>query len=181
VNSKKGKRDLVVSTIQSAILLLFNEYDELSIEALMKHTGLDAENMKMQLRSLVSGKFKILMKKPSEGYNVSHKMRVNLSFTHQQRRIRIPNAVNKTTKGERDKAQESVEEDRKHAIEANIVRIMKARKTLTHQKLMVEVSSQLMQYFKPDPRQIKKRIEDLIAREYLERDAEQSFVYHYLA
>ena len=33
----------------------------------------------------------------------------------------------------------------------------------------------------PDPRQIKKRIEDLIAREYLERDASNSTVYKYLA
>jgi cullin 1 len=45
----------------------------------------------------------------------------------------------------------------------------------------VQVSAQLMQFFQPDPRQIKKRIEDLIAREYLERDAEKLNVYHYLA
>jgi hypothetical protein len=31
------------------------------------------------------------------------------------------------------------------------------------------------------PAQIKKRIEDLIAREYLERDATKSNVYKYLA
>ena len=39
----------------------------------------------------------------------------------------------------------------------------------------------LCRHFKPDPRQIKKRIEDLIAREYLERDASNSTVYKYLA
>ena len=74
-----------------------------------------------------------------------------------------------------------VDEDRKHAIEAAIVRIMKTRKTLDHQKLVLEASTQLMRHFKPDPRQIKKRIEDLIAREYLERDASNSTVYKYLA
>jgi hypothetical protein len=36
---------------------------------------------------------------------------------------------------------------------------MKARKTLDHQQLILEVSSQLMQFFKPDPRAIKRRIE----------------------
>ncbi|EOD14035.1 hypothetical protein EMIHUDRAFT_211963 [Emiliania huxleyi CCMP1516] len=66
-------------------------------------------------------------------------------------------------------------------IEAAIVRIMKTRKTLDHQKLVLEASTQLMRHFKPDPRQIKKRIEDLIAREYLERDASNSTVYKYLA
>ena len=32
-----------------------------------------------------------------------------------------------------------------------------------------------------DPKQIKKRIEDLIAREYLERDANNPNLYKYLA
>ena len=32
-----------------------------------------------------------------------------------------------------------------------------------------------------DPKQIKKRIEDLIAREYLERDASNPNLYKYLA
>ena len=36
-------------------------------------------------------------------------------------------------------------------------------------------------HFKPDPKQIKKRIEDLIAREYLERDSNNNNVYKYLA
>jgi cullin 1 len=38
-----------------------------------------------------------------------------------------------------------------------------------------------MRHFKPDPKQIKKRIEDLIAREYLERDSTKANFYKYLA
>ena len=62
-----------------------------------------------------------------------------------------------------------------------IVRIMKTRKTLDHQKLVLEASNQLLRHFKPDPKQIKKRIEDLIAREYLERDTNNPNLYKYLA
>lgn len=97
---------------------------------------------------------------------------------------------------------------------------MKTRKSLEHQKLILEASTQLMRHFKPDPKQvrpytftcflthspthlltysrtslthslthsrtyspaqIKKRIEDLIAREYLERDANNPNLYKYLA
>jgi len=58
---------------------------------------------------------------------------------------------------------------------------MKTRKSLEHQKLILEASTQLMRHFKPDPKQIKKRIEDLIAREYLERDASNPNLYKYLA
>jgi len=173
--------DLVVSTIQASILILFNENEELSIAELIKYTNLAPNTMKRQLRSLVSGKFKILMKNPSSGYKTSHKMRVNKKFTHQQRKIHIPNVVMSTTAKERGAAQETVKEDRRHAIEANVVRIMKARKTMEHAQLMTEVSQHLFQFFRPDPRQIKKRIEDLIAREYLERDVDKSNVYHYLA
>jgi cullin 1 len=58
---------------------------------------------------------------------------------------------------------------------------MKARKLLSHQQLMAEVSAQLMSFFQPDPKEIKRRIEDLIAREYIERDKEHNNMYHYLA
>lgn len=180
-NFKKRKMDLVVSAIQSAILLLFNDEEELSIEAIIKHTGLDADAMKAQLRSLVTGQFKILNKKPKEGYRIDHVMSVNRDFSHAQRRLRIPNVANKTTKKERGAATQAVQEDRRHAIEASVVRVMKARKSLQHATLVSEVSSHLMQYFKPDPREIKRRIEDLIVREYLARDESQKGLYHYLA
>lgn len=173
--------DLVVSTVQASILLLFNEQNVLSINELMKHTGLDSDNMKRQLRSLVSGKFKLLLKKPFAGYANDHQIKVNTAFSHQQRRVRIPNAVTKITAKERAVATGTVHEDRRHAIEATIVRVMKARKRLDHRQLMSEVSQQLFAMFKPDPKQIKRRIEDLIAREYLERDEQHSDVYKYLA
>ena len=93
----------------------------------------------------------------------------------------VPMIAAKITQEEKDSTRATVDEDRKHAIEAAIVRIMKTRKTLDHQKLVLEASNQLLRHFKPDPKQIKKRIEDLIAREYLERDAANNNVYKYLA
>ena len=73
-----------------------------------------------------------------------------------------------------------VEEDRTHIIDSVVVRIMKTRRTLSHQELISSVVSQLM-LFKPTIMDIKRRIENLIEREYLERDASNTQLYKYVA
>ncbi|KAK4407039.1 Cullin-1 [Sesamum angolense] len=73
---------------------------------------------------------------------------------------------------DRKKVVEDVDKDRRYAIDAAIVRIMKSCKVLGHQQLVLECVEQLSRMFKPDLKAIKKRIEDLITRDYLERDKE---------
>ena len=58
-----------------------------------------------------------------------------------------------------------------------IVRIMKARKSLSHSLLISELFQQLK--FPLKPPDLKKRIESLIDREYRERESNSS--YRYLA
>jgi cullin 1 len=96
-------------------------------------------------------------------------------FSAPLRKIRVPMAALEESNNPK-----RVEEDRSIAIEASIVRIMKARKTLGHQQLIGEVLTQLS-FFRPQPKVIKRRIEALIDRDYLERDADNSNVYKYLA
>ena len=82
---------------------------------------------------------------------------------------------------EKKKVLEDVDKDRRYAIDAAIVRTMKSRKVLPHQQLVLEVVTQLTKMFKPDFKIIKKRIEDLISREYLERDKDNPQVFKYIA
>lgn len=77
--------------------------------------------------------------------------------------------------------QQRVEVDRKPQIEAAIVRIMKSRRVLDHNSIVAEVTQQLQSRFLPNPVMIKKRIEALIQREFLERDAVNMNMYKYLA
>jgi Cullin protein neddylation domain len=65
------------------------------------------------------------------------------------RKIRIPMASLEESHNVK-----RVEEDRTIAIEAAIVRIMKARKTLAHQQLVAEVLTQLV-FFRPDPKVLR--------------------------
>lgn len=68
-----------------------------------------------------------------------------------------------------------LDEERKHEIEACIVRIMKARKQLQYQILVNEVVQQLQARFRPNVSHVKKRIESLIDREFLERDEKDRY------
>ena len=56
------------------------------------------------------------------------------------------------------------------------------RKELAHAQLITETLSQLSSQFKPDVTMIKKKLESLIEREYLERIEEAAVpTYRYLA
>jgi cullin-4 len=103
----------------------------------------------------------------------------NPSFTSNQRRIRITNITMKETTEERAKTHETVSKDRLYLIDAAVVRIMKARKIIDHRGLIGEVMAQLK--FPATSADIKKRIESLIEREYMERVEGDRSRYKYLA
>jgi hypothetical protein len=172
----------VMTAVQAAILLLFNNKDVLTINEIIELTGCSPELVKVSLRPMVAqAEYKVLKKQPANGYDTSHKLKIDMSYTSQNRRVRMPTQAMKVTKADREANSEHVEDSRRFTIEANIVRIMKSRITMTHTDLMTETAAQLLRYFKPEPKDIKKRIEDLILREYLTRGEGDVKSYKYLA
>lgn len=107
---------------------------------------------------------------------------VNEAFSSRLFRVRLcPVSHAKESAGGVAATRERAEEDRKPITEAAIVRVMKARRTLTHAQLVAEVSSQLAPRFRAQPAAIKKRLENLIEREFIERDEHDTNVYRYVA
>jgi cullin 1 len=169
----KKSYDFQVSTLQAIALDAMNDGVTMTFQELA--TKLNAEDgiLKPLMHSLSCGKYKVLTKTPP-GNKISptDKFTANAKFSSNMRKLRIPMATLESSLNTK-----RVEEDRTIAIEAAIVRIMKARKTLQHQQLLSEVLNQLA-FFNPNPRDIKKRIEGLIDREYLERSADNAQVYN---
>lgn len=175
-----GKKwyDLTVSTLQAIALLSFNGKNNKSssFDELMECLNLEENILKPLIHSLSCGRYKVLTKSSSGSkINTTDSFTANAKFSSNMKKIRIPMASLDASHNTK-----RVEEDRSIAIDAAVVRIMKARKTLSHNQLFSEVLSQLA-FFKPNPRVIKRRIEALIDREYLERSSEDSRVYNYLA
>ncbi|KAL9430778.1 hypothetical protein AB3S75_026051 [Citrus x aurantiifolia] len=170
--------ELIVSTYQAATLLLFNTSDRLSYSEIMTQLNLTHDDLVRLLHSLSCAKYKILLKEPNtKTISQSDHFEFNSKFTDRMRRIKIP----LPPVDERKKIVEDVDKDRRYAIDAALVRIMKSRKVLGHQQLVSECVEQLSRMFKPDIKAIKKRMEDLITRDYLERDKENPNMFRYLA
>ncbi|KAL3255911.1 hypothetical protein MRX96_046646 [Rhipicephalus microplus] len=179
------KHVIQVSTYQMCVLMLFNSRDRLLYEEIASETDIPEKDLVRALQSLAMGKpsQRILIKSPkTKEIEPSHTFTVNDSFTSKLYRVKIQAVAAKgESEPERNETRSKVDEDRKHEIEAAIVRIMKARKKLSHNVLVTEVTSQLRSRFYPSPVVIKKRIEGLIEREYLARTAEDRKVYTYVA
>ncbi|KAJ0988374.1 hypothetical protein J5N97_006730 [Dioscorea zingiberensis] len=170
--------ELLVNTFQAAALLLFNSSNRMSYSEIKDQLGLTDEDVNRVLHSLSCAKYKILNKEPdSKNISETDYFSFNSKFTDRMRRIKVP----LPQVDERKKVVEGVAKDRRFAVDAAIVRIMKHHKVLGHQQLMSECAEYLGRTFKPDFKLIKKRIEDLMGREYLERDANEHNVYRYIA
>ncbi|KAG1338628.1 cullin-1 [Cocos nucifera] len=170
--------ELIVTTYQASALLLFNASDRLSYSEIMSQLNLTDDDVIRLLHSLSCAKYKILNKEPNtKTISPTDYFEFNSKFTDKMRRIKIP----LPPVDEKKKVIEDVDKDRRYAIDASIVRIMKSRKVLGHQQLVMECVEQLNRMFKPDFKAIKKRIEDLITRDYLERDKDNPNLFRYLA
>lgn len=179
----------------------------MSYDDILKATSIPVADLKRALQSLACAKFKVLNKEP-KGREVENNdiFSFNAEFTCKQLRFKVATvSAQKETETEKQETRHKVglalmfqpwspviaraylcwfaqvDEDRKPQIEAAIVRIMKSRKEMEHNALISEVTSQLTSRFLPHPNVIKKRIESLIEREFLERDGSNWRKYKYLA
>lgn len=159
----KGTKELLVSSFQAIVLVLFNEIEDstpLSYTTISTATSLPDVELIRTLQSLACGKFRVLTKHPKgREVNPTDTFTVNLGFQDAKFRIKINQIQLKETKEENAETHERVYQDRQYETQAAIVRIMKSRKTMGHQQLVAEVIEQTKKRGAVELGEIKKNIE----------------------
>ncbi|KAL4887389.1 hypothetical protein BJY04DRAFT_204342 [Aspergillus karnatakaensis] len=177
----KGDKELVVSSFQAIVLLLFNDIPEggtLTYRQIKEATTLTDQELKRTLQSLACAKYRVLAKKPKgRDVNDTDEFSYNPTFTDPKMRIKINQIQLKETKEENKTTHERVAADRHYETQAAIVRIMKSRKSITHAELVAEVIKATRSRGVLDPADIKKNIEKLIEKDYMERDDGNRYQY----
>lgn len=161
-----------VYTYTMGILLHYNNTTSASLDELRSATGLSDDVLQGQLMNLCKAK---VLEESNGRYDL------NFNFKSKKIRVNLRMNVKSEQKQESDETHRTIEEDRKLLIQAAIVRIMKTRKTMKHVTLVQELINQVQSRFKPRITDIKKCIDILLEKEYIERVEGDKDTYAYLA
>ncbi|KAH9920321.1 Cullin-4B [Fomitopsis serialis] len=177
-----GDKELSVSLYQGIVLLLFNESAELSFKEIKDQTRMDDAELRRTLQSLALGKKRVLRKVPvGKEVGDGDDFHYNADFSDPRYQVHINSIQVKETAEENKRTQTAIEGDRKHALDAAIVRVMKARKELHYEQLKAATIDAVKNHFVPEVSVIKQRIASLVEQEYLRRDEDDMNMYIYVA
>uniref|UniRef100_A0A3Q1N1U0 Cullin-2 n=1 Tax=Bos taurus TaxID=9913 RepID=A0A3Q1N1U0_BOVIN len=170
----------MVTTYQMAVLLAFNNSETVSYKELQDSTQMNEKELTKTIKSLLDVKM-INHDSEKEDIDVESSFSLNMNFSSKRTKFKITTSMQKDTPQEMEQTRSAVDEDRKMYLQAAIVRIMKARKVLRHNALIQEVISQSRARFNPSISMIKKCIEVLIDKQYIERSQASADEYSYVA
>jgi ribosomal protein L25 (general stress protein Ctc) len=141
---ESNKYTFHVSVVQAIYLLHLSKCEnyQTTFEELKKIMKLSDSEINKNLIPLVIGKGdkQVLIKEPeAKKFKDDDLIRINLKFKSKSKKVKINQFQRKETKEEIEMTNEKVLRERKHAIEALIVRLMKGEKTMNHNVLIHKV------------------------------------------
>lgn len=175
--------ELRMSALQALVCLAMPTTSEpCTVSELARRTGMANDELRRAVMGLSAGKSStaVLNRTSSSGnlkkVDMADQLVLNDTFNPPKIVVTVP--LPKVTVVKRD-AKTGVAEicihSRRYVCDAALVRVMKSRKTMAMAELTAEVIQQITQ-FRADPKMIKERIEDLMQREFLNRDEQNVHV-----
>ncbi|CAB3401704.1 unnamed protein product [Caenorhabditis bovis] len=163
---------------QLAVTLCFDRDDVLTVKDISDRVGIRGDYLLKTIRTIMDAS---IFTCEDSTLTVDSRIRLNLSMTSRRMKFRLQMPqINKAVEKEQESVANTVSQDRKYYMECAIVRIMKTRKVMKHNALVAEIMDQTKGRFTPDVPFIKKSIEDLIEKMYIQR-TDQNDEYQYLA
>jgi len=147
----------------------------------MEANGFEKKELERILGTLVESKLLETQADAVPG-DLDSVYKLNEAYSSRKSKFKLPSGTQREQQEkEVEQTHHSVDEDRRLYIQAAIVRCMKSRKKLGHNELIQQVINQSKERFTPQVSMIKKCVEVLIDKQYLERDAANKDEYRYLA
>ncbi|KAF9087137.1 hypothetical protein BGX23_008323 [Mortierella sp. AD031] len=168
VNYLDKRYELSLSLYQFAVLAVFNAGDSFTVAEIRDQTKLIEFELFRVVKSLVEANL-LIQSNPEANVELSTVLRLNMAFSNKRTKLKISGGLQADTPQETTATIKAVDEDRRLCIQASIVRIMKSRRVLSHMQLVQEVIEQCKTRFAPNVPMIKKCIEQLLDKQYIER------------
>lgn len=150
--------NLIMTPIQAIVLLTLTETPQTVEE--IEEAVMNGQQSLMMVSLLLSLKDLVIRQQDNT-------WRINAGFTYKKRVVRLP-IPNMKKKGKKE-TDTAISLQRGYVLDCLIVRIMKTHRVMEHNDLIVRVMKEV-KTFEPDVRTIKRQIEKLIERDYIERD-----------
>ena len=194
---RQRRHEILCTTLQMCVLLLFNDANVLSVRQMATALGMPdtSEALHQALEGLAGGRYRLLRKAAAAADDETPSPLDQYAFRDDFRSERYRLNVAATTTSDaggsgasqreseqlRRRTAERIERDRRPEIMACVVRIMKGARTLDHNLLVGQVTDELRARFRPSVGEVKREIEGLIEREYIMRDDSHPHTYKYVA
>lgn len=178
--SRKGKPafTFMVTNLQLLILLAFNNAKTLSFAQLLDTVGCPPHLLENQITPMV--KYKLFEQSPP-AQNIINNPETTFTIVDEYKskklKVNFVSSLKSEQKQEDTEISKEISESRQLYLRACIVRIMKARKVVTHTELYNEVVTQSLLRFHAKNTDVKRTITTLIEQSYMKRIDNNTYEY----
>ena len=192
VEARYGGRsvDVTCSVLQASILCLFADLGAPSPAIIAQRLGVTEKEVCKQVLPLMAGKHRLLtvvggVPLPSDAEQLAAtaglRITPNEAYSPSQKSIKVPLAMGRSAAAAKEaasaEASAAVREQRRHQMDSVIVNIMKRNEQMDLDALIAAATKALESRFKASASDLRKRIDDLESRDYIEPEGNNVYAY----